>query len=57
MPKPNKNNVEKPKDFKKTFNKLLKSLKPYYVHIIVITILSIFCFLAAYNPNKCLPLL
>ena len=41
MPKPNKNNVEKPKDFKKTFNKLLKSLKPYYVHIIVITILSI----------------
>ena len=39
MPRPQ--NTDKAKDFKGTMKTLIKSLKPYYVHIIVITILSI----------------
>lgn len=39
MPRPQ--NTDKVKDFKGTMKTLIKSLKPYYVHIIVITILSI----------------
>ena len=39
MPRPQ--NADKAKDFKGTMKTLIKSLKPYYVHIIVITILSI----------------
>lgn len=39
MPRPQ--NTDKAKDFKNTMKTLIKSLKPYYVHIIVITILSI----------------
>lgn len=39
MPRPQ--NTDKVKDFKGTMKTLIKSLKPYYVHIIVITVLSI----------------
>lgn len=39
MPRPQ--NTDKAKDFKGTMKTLIKSLKPYYVHIIVITVLSI----------------
>ena len=39
MPRPQ--NTDKAKDFKGTMKTLIKSLKPDYVHIIVITILSI----------------
>ena len=39
MPRPQ--NTDKAKDFKGTMKTLIKSLKPYYVYIIVITILSI----------------
>lgn len=39
MPRPQ--NTDKAKDFKGTMKTLIKSLKPYYLHIIVITILSI----------------
>lgn len=38
---PRRTNSEKPKELKKTFKTLLKTLKPYYIHIIVITIFSI----------------